>query len=191
LGARLWFHQDYTGIDSTQYVIGETVNAKLLTVSGAGMLDPSLAATLSLPVKQRQARPYPPGKLTVLGNRYPSAVEGALVLAWAHRSRLLQADQLVDTQQANVGPEPGTTYTVRVYVNNVLDSTTTGVTVTTFTPLVSADGLVRVEIDAVRDGLASWQSLDASFTYTRGQTRLTEDGDIRITEAGDTRITES
>jgi hypothetical protein len=191
LGARLWFHQDYTGTDSTQYVVGETINAKLLTVSGAGMLDPSLAAALSLPMKQRQARPYPPGKLTVLGNRYPATVEGALVLAWAHRSRLLQADQLVDTLQANIGPEPGTTYTVRVYVNNVLDSTTTGVIATTLTPMVTADGLVRVEIDAVRDGLASWQPLNASFTYTRGQTRLTEDGDMRITEAGDTRITES
>jgi len=191
LGARLWFYQDYTGADSAQYVVGETINAKLLTVSGAGMLDQSLAATLSLPMKQRQARPYPPGNLTVVGNRYPATVEGALVLAWAHRSRLLQADQLVDTLQANIGPELGTTYTVRVYVNNVLNSTTTGVTTTTLTPLVTADGPVRVEIDAVRDGLASWQPLNASFTYTRGQTRLTEDGDTRITEAGDTRITES
>ena len=167
LGARLWFYQGHVGTDSTQYVVGESVNAKLLTVSGAGMLDPSAAATLSLPMKQRQARPYPPGNLRVAGNRYPATVVGSLALAWSHRSRVLQADQMVDTLQVDIGPESGTTYTVRVYLNNALDSTTTGVTANALTPVVSGDGPVRVEIDAVRAGLTGWQTLTASFTYSR------------------------
>jgi len=165
LGARLWFYQGHIGTDSTQYVVGESINAKLLTVSGAGMLDQSVAATLTLQMKQRPARPYPPGNLRVAGNRYPASVVGSLVLAWSHRSRVLQADQMVDTLQVDVGPESGTTYTVRVYLNGMLDSTTTGITAAALTPDVSGAGTVRVEIDAVRGGLASWQPLTATFVY--------------------------
>lgn len=189
--SRVWFTDDYTGVDTTEYATGESVQAQLLTRTGTGELDMALAPVSIVTLNQRQARPYPPGNLRVNGARYPTAVEGALVLAWSHRDRLLQADQLVDTLQGDIGPEPDTTYTVRVYLNGVLDSTSTGDWATTLTPLVSADGTVRVEVQAVRDGLTSWQSLSATFAYTRGQIRLTEDGDNRITEAGDTRITES
>ncbi|MGA7439504.1 MAG: hypothetical protein WBW32_15400 [Luteibacter sp.] len=190
-GARVWFTDDFTGGDPTEYMAGEVVQAKLLTRTTAGELDPAFAPIVSTAIARRQARPYPPANLKVRGGVYPVSIEGALVLAWSHRDRVLQADQLVDTAQPDIGPEPGTTYTVRVYVDNVLDNTTPGITATTFTPAVSADGVVRVEIDAVRDDLASWQSLTATFNYTRGEARLTEDGDTRITEAGEARITES
>jgi hypothetical protein len=190
-GTRIWFTDDYTGADPTEYLAGEVVEAKLLTRTTAGELDVSFAPITSTTMARRQIRPYPPANLKVRGSVYPAAVEGQLVLTWSHRDRLLQEDQLVDTTQADIGPEPGTTYTVRVYLAGVLDSTTTGITATTKTPLVSGDGMVRVEVDAVRDGFTSWQPLAATFDYTRGEIRLTEDGDVRITEAGDTRITES
>ena len=164
-GARLWCYQDLAAADRTEYVLGETVDSKLLTQAGQGMLDPALATSVPLTLRQRQARPYPPANLTILGQRYPASVTGPLVLAWSHRDRVLIADKLIDTLQGDIGPEPGATYTVRVYLGATLDSTTTGVTGTTLTPTVSSAGAVRVEIDAVRDGLVSWQPLAAAFAY--------------------------
>ncbi|AGG89940.1 phage tail protein [Rhodanobacter denitrificans] len=191
LGARVWFTDNYTAADRTEYTTGETVQAQLLTVAGGGKLDPALATTASIVLNKRQIRPYAPGNLQVQGVAYPATVEGALALSWSHRDRRGQADQLIDTTTGNIGPEAGTTYTVAVYLNGVLDSTTSGITATNLTPTVSGDGTVLVQIDAVRDGYTCWQSLAATFTYYRGQIRLLETGDTRITEAGDTRILES
>lgn len=174
-GTRLWCYQDHAAADRTEYVDGETVDAKLLTVSSQGTLALSLATTAALTMAHRQARPYPPGNLKINGNRYPTAASGDLVLTWSHRDRLLSADQLIDTLQTDVGPEPGTTYTVRVYVGGVLDSTTTAIAATTLTPVVSAGGVVRVEVDAVRDTLVSWQPLAATFGYTKVTLTLTGD----------------
>lgn len=157
-GASVWFTDTFTGVDRTEYITGETVDAKLLTVAGDGTLDINLAPTTSITLNQRQARPYPPGNLKINGVAYPPTVTADVVLTWSHRDRLLQADQLIDTTQGNIGPEPGVTYTVRTYLDDVLQSTVTGLTTTTCAPVISNTGAARVEIDAVRDGLASWQT---------------------------------
>lgn len=190
-GTRFWATDNYTGADTTEYVAGETVQALLLTRSGLGELDMALATAVEVTLASRQVRPYPPGNLKVQGARYPTTVEGALSLTWSHRDRTLQADQLVDTLQADVGPEPGTTYTVKVYLANVLDSTITGIAGTTTTPAVSGDGTVRVEITAQRDGFGSWQPLNATFDYLRAPALATEAGDPLAAEDGTTIILES
>lgn len=165
LGARLWCYQDHAGYSATEYVGGETVDAKLLTRTSAGELDPAAATAISLTFDDRQIRPYPPGNLQINGVAYPIAVASDLVLTWSHRDRGLQADQLIDTAAANVGPETGTTYTVRTYLGGVLKSTTAGITGTTHTPADPGSGTVRIEVDAVRDGYTSWQPLTAMFKY--------------------------
>ncbi len=166
LGARLWCYEDHAGYSQTEYVGGETVDAKLLTRTAAGQLDPAAATSISLTFNDRQIRPYAPGNLQINSVAYPSTATGSLVLTWAHRDRLLQADQLIATPAANVGPETGTTYTVRVYRAGVLQSTTPGITGTTHTPTSPSAGSIRVEIDAVRDGYTSWQPLAATFDYS-------------------------
>lgn len=191
LGARVWFTDDYTAADRTEYTTGETINAKLLTRAGAGTLDPALATIASLQLNKRQIRPYAPGNLQVQGVAYPATVEGALTLSWSHRDRRGQANQLIDTTAGNIGPEAGTTYTVAVYLNGVLDSTASGIAATSLTPAVSGDGTVRVEVTAQRDGYTSWQALNATFDYYRTARRLTESGELRVTESGAQRIVET
>jgi hypothetical protein len=191
LGARVWFTDYFTGVDPTEYATGEKIDAQLLTRTGQGELDMALAPVSQITLAQRQARPYPPGNLRINDTRYPASIEGALSLAWSSRNRILQSDQLVDTLQGDIAAEDGTTYTVKVYLNGSLDSAEAGIEGTSYTPTVSGDGTVRVEITAQREGLDSWQALAATFDYTRAPDRLTEDGDTRITEAGDTRILES
>lgn len=171
LGARVWFTDHFTAADRTEYTTGETVEAKLLTSAGNGKLDPALAATASILLNKRQIRPYPPGNLKINGVAYPTIVPSGLVLTWSHRDRGLQADQLIDTAAGNIGPETGVTYTVRTYLNGVLNSTTTGITGTTHTPTSPGSGTVRIEVDAVRAGYTSWQPLTATFVF--GQPQIT------------------
>ena len=124
------------------------------------------AAALPLTFAGRQARPYPPAALTVNGAESPASAFGVLSLAWVHRDRVLQADQLVDQSAGSVGPEPGTTYTVRCYVDDVLVDTQSGITGETASVSPGADGLVRLEVESLRDGLASWQMQVREFPYT-------------------------
>ncbi|MRE90953.1 MULTISPECIES: hypothetical protein [unclassified Stenotrophomonas] len=112
-------------------------------------------------------------------------------MQWAHRDRILQADQLVDTTQGNIGPEPGTTYTVRWYLAGALVRTqaTISGTTDTYTPPAGRGGKqIRVEVEAIRDGYRSWQIQQHTFLY-RAQL-VTEAGDRLVTEAGDPLILE-
>lgn len=165
IGARVWFTDRHTGADPTEYLTGETVEAKLLTRTSNGLLDQAAATAVSATLTARQAQPYPPGALTINGQAYPASVTAPLVLAWAHRNRLTQADQLIDTTAASITPEDGTTYTLRVYLDDTLAVTTPDLTGTTAAPDPGGYGSVRVEIDAVCNGLTSRTPLTATFDY--------------------------
>lgn len=159
VGARIWFYDGFEGVDETSYTAGVTLQARLLTNTSIGQLDPALAATDSLTLLGRQGRPYPPGQVKVGGSSYPASVTGDVVLAWAHRDRVMQADQLIDASQGSIGPEAGTTYSARLLradTQAVLTSQT-GVTGTTTTLSTTYEGGVIVEVWAARGGLESWQ----------------------------------
>jgi len=160
-GTRVWFYDGFEGWDETAYTSGATLQAQLLTNTSIGQLDPALASTDSLTLQGRQGRPYPPGNLLINGSAYPSAVTGDVVLSWAHRDRLLQADQLIDSEQGSIGPESGTTYSARLLRADTLAELTSqsGITGTTATLSTTYIGSVIVELWSVRDGLDSWQSL--------------------------------
>lgn len=158
-GTRLWFLDDDVAADPTEYAPSVTVQARLLTQTSEGQLDPALASIDSLTTAQRQDRPYPPGLFRIGGAAYPASVTGDVVLTWAHRDRLLQADQLIDTTQGSIGPESGTTYSARLLradTSAVLVSQT-GIAGTTATLSTTYVGDVIVELWSVRDGLDSQQ----------------------------------
>lgn len=195
-GTRFWAIDQYGAGSPTEYVEGETVDLKVLSMSGQGLLPELSAPGVSVELAARQVRPYPPGRLRFddeLGTdvAYPVDLVGELTVHWAHRDRLLQHDQLVDASEASIGPEAGTTYTVRYYLDDVLVETESGLTGTSTTPYTySGDGLGRVEVEALRDGHSSWQVAAADFNYFLEEpaTRITDAGDIRITDAGDRRV---
>lgn len=196
--SRIYLVGDWPGTDGREYVDGDTVSAKLLTRLSTAVLNPSGAPTLVVNMSQRQSRPYPPGRLRVtdvLGADwvFPSVCVGELTISWSHRDRLLQADQVIETEHGNIGPEPGTTYTVRFYLDGMLDHEETSIAGTVSTPVtLSGDGLVLLQVIALRDGLESWQAAWAIFNYQvdASDVRITDDGDTRITDSGDRRITD-
>ncbi|MBW0811431.1 hypothetical protein KX853_26305, partial [Pseudomonas aeruginosa] len=168
-GALIWFYEDWATEDTREYVTGETVNVKLLSRTSSATLAESLAPVDSLRMNQRQARPYAPGRVLVCGVAYPTKTYGVLTVSWAHRNRLLQADQLVDSSASSISLEAGTTYTLSIYSGTSLKKSYTGLTGTTWTyPLEDdiAHGLLpvlRIVLFSVRDGLQSWQQHDITI----------------------------
>lgn len=165
-GTRLWILTDAIALDPARYISPATVQAKLPTRTGSASLPLADAPQLAIATAQRQHRPYAPGRLRIDGDLPPAAVIGAFAVGWAHRDRLLQADQLIDSEAASIGPEPGTTYTLRVYIDDVLAEEQTGLIGTTASvPVLGGNGAGRLEVWAVRDGLDSWQAATALFAY--------------------------
>ncbi len=178
-GALAFFFDVGNGSDFREYVTGETVDVKMLTKTSTQVLSQSLAPTDSVTIAARQNNPLPPANMTVNGTLYGnvSSVSGAanVVLAWAHRDRLTQLDQLIGHTEASVGPEAGVTYTIRVY--RTTGSTTpirtvTGISGTswTYTPAMqTSDAMttnITFEVEAVRDALVSTQKYRFSMART-------------------------
>lgn len=167
-GSRIWFFDDFAGVDPGEYSAGVTLDARLLTSTSSGVLDPVLAPVSSLVLAGRAGRPYPPGLFKIGGAAYPASVVGDVALTWAHRDRVLQADQLIDTEQASIGPEPGTTYSCRLLRadSNAVLASQTGITGTAHTLTTTYVGQVIAELWSVRDGLESQQRHRWTFGHS-------------------------
>jgi hypothetical protein len=158
VGTRVWFSDGYVGAGETEYLAGESVDVKLLPRTQRGTLDLASAVTATVVMNQRQYRPYPPAKLRINGAAYPATISGPLVISWVHRDRLLQADQLVDSEAGGIGPEVGTTYTLRLYdQTDTLRRTVTGLTGTTYT--WSTEG--------TDSGLGGYTEVTTGMTWTQ------------------------
>lgn len=158
-GTRIWFYDGFEGVDETEYSSGVTMQAQLLTNTSIGQLAPGLASIDSLALHGRQGRPYPPGQFAVNGSSWPAAIEGDVVITWAHRDRLNQSDQLIDTTMGSIGPEAGTTYSARLLradTSAVLVAQT-GISGTSATLATTYVGAIFIELWSVRDGLESQQ----------------------------------
>ena len=192
-GARIWFADGYHGFETTEYADAETVDVKLLPITGRGELSLADAPADSLTFDQRQYRPYPPAKIRFDTLEWPAIIEGSadVVLTWAHRDRTLQLAYLVEQSEASIGPEAGVTYSVEVADEalTVLHSAT-GISAATATVPASSltPGRLRFRLLAVRGGLASWQTHEHFAVW--GDVRVTEAGEPRITEADEYRTTE-
>lgn len=114
-GAALIFWDAYAQGDETQYASGETLKVKLLTVTGAGELPVNLAAEDTITMSGRAVRPYPPGAVRINSAWFPDYIKGPLSMIWVHRDRKQQTGQnLIGFTEGSIGPEAGTTYTLKL-----------------------------------------------------------------------------
>jgi hypothetical protein len=115
-GTRVWFAEDKGGVDETSYAPAEELNARATPVTGKDELDVASASTEVITFTGRQFKPYPAGRYAFNGSYYPATIIGALALTWVHRDRTLQtARPIVDHFDGTIGPEPGSTYTAKMY----------------------------------------------------------------------------
>lgn len=166
-GARMWFSSVYRAEDPTEYVTGETVNAKLFCRTRFGILPEGSVSAVNVAMNSRQARPYPPGRVRVAGSVDPAAVSGAFVVTWAPRDRVLQADQLIDQEAGPIGPEDDVRYALRF-----LDASSTVLVAKldiaggTATVSLAYTGQVTMELYAINDAGGSLQKHLRVFSYT-------------------------
>lgn len=187
IGTPIFFFDGDLGSDEREYVLGEAVDVKLLTNTSTQQLSIAAAATDTVTIVGRQGKPWAPGNMRVNGVPYGSAgtVTGTINLTWAHRDRKITQDILLEHGAASVGPEPGVTYTVRVYngeaatvpVRTALNVTGTTWSYTNAQRLQDGVGAVAVfEVEAVRSGVKSMfkyrfgvSTSDSGYGYDYGQ----------------------
>lgn len=165
-GTTIWLIDDELGADGDEYQDGEVVYGKALTRTSTDVLDEPAATEVSIEVNQRIFRPYPPGDVQVDAESIyllGSVEHPEPVLAWTHRDRKMQADMPVGHEEGSIGPEPGTTYNIRVFASDgttLLRENDLGLvdTWTYDSTLQGADGSpasVWIELESVRDTVAS------------------------------------
>jgi hypothetical protein len=185
-GTRAWIYEGFAGTDGRDYATAEDVNVRILTITPSERLAVGDVAGTTIEIGGRQGRPYPPGDVQVNGTPFGSltaAQTGDIVFTWTHRDRVIQDDRLIEHEAASIGPEAGTTYTVRIYDGVTLLRTTSGISGATWTydgTMITADGeptevAWTVEIESVRSSLVSWQKY--RFDVPRRQDVIIAGGD--------------
>ena len=160
-GARIYFADTFAGGDYVEYAQHEAVNVRMLTTTTQGVLALSASSTDTVTMTARLSRPYPPGQFRINGGYYPSSVSGDVTVSWAHRDRLQQTVDVIDQTAGNIGPESGTTYTVRYYSGSSLlkeVASISGTIVTITSAELSGVTSLRVDLFATRDGINSHQT---------------------------------
>ena len=112
----IFFWDDFGMHDSTQYSDGDSVDVRLLTVTGDSVLALADGPEDTIAFAGRMARPYPPGQFKINDAYYPTLVICVLDISvtWVSRNRLTQnAKPYVGFLDATATAEVGTTYTVR------------------------------------------------------------------------------
>lgn len=156
--------------------MGEVVEARILPSTSQGRLDLAEAPTDTVTLAGRMMRPYPPGNVQINGSRWPVSIGATaeLSLTWAHRDRRQQTVSLIKQDEGNIGPEFGTTYTIRIFgETDTLIRTVSGITGTSYI-YATADEIAdsglgrlntssRVELESVRGGLTSLQKWNWSI----------------------------
>ena len=174
IGTRFWVSSQGGGGDPTQYADGDVVNAKATPRTADGELPLASATELTVTMDSRQVRPYPPGRFKLNGAYYPAAVDrtasaAAWPVTWAHRDRLLQADEPTDTDEDSIGPEPTTRYVLRFKRadTSALLVENTNLGAATADVLLAYTGNVVAELYAVSDNGESWQRHTWTFAHTK------------------------
>lgn len=159
---------NYSGIDSTEYLSGEVVSLKALTMTGVDVLELGNATAQSLTCLARAIRPYPPANVKINGEYWPSFIDDHLALTWAHRNRLQQTGgDVLSWFNEDVTSETGVTYKVKIF-DDETDLTIHEVSeITANNIVIDAQFLAprtRIELFSVRDGYESLQKFEHIFS---------------------------
>ena len=167
-GARAWLVGAAACILEQNFAGTQTVRAKPVTNGAGGQTALTDAPTLTLTLGQRALRPYVAGNFRVNGSATANTIPatGDVALAWAHRNRLAQTSIIRQTA-ADVTPEIGTTYVLRIYndAGSLIRTQTftgTGYTYTNAQEIAdnggALSGSLAFVLYSLRDGLQSFQA---------------------------------
>ncbi|MGE3429317.1 MAG: phage tail protein, partial [Hyphomicrobiaceae bacterium] len=187
VGAQLVITSFPGGYDSTERTDGETAWYKLTPRNRDGALAAASATARSITLANRASRPYPPGNVRINGAYFPVNIAGAFTIDWAHRDRLQQTAGLTPWTSGNIGPEPGTTYTLRLYGQaGTLLRTETGLTGNTYSWAneVADSGIIGAGEDEYWNNVIALLHMDG----TNGSTTFTDQKGHTFTATGNAQI---
>ena len=170
--ARLYGWDNYSGLDSTEYLSGETVALKALTLTGSDILELSEATAHSITCSARAIRPYPPANVQINGEYFPAEVTGALILTWAHRNRMVQTSAVpLAWTAASSNVEDGVEYLLTLIGIDdqktvLLDAESLGNVASHELDMTAYDHAnYRVQLQSVRDQHTCLQIFEHTFAY--------------------------
>lgn len=193
---KVWLFENTFGQENIERATGDTINVKLTSYTGTGESLLGSARPMSITMAQRFYRPYAPGKIRIDGEEFPvAAVSPGFTVEWAHRDRTQQTATYITQDEASIGPEATTTYSIYFYDDDteVLMHSATGISGTSYSmPGVGGTFNARIEIEASRGGLASWHRQIREFTYAGVfpimGAMLTDSTSTSLTQGSDTTI---
>lgn len=166
-GSTVLFYDRIAAVDSTAYTEGDTIYGKIITRSNSGELNPALATLHEVELIGRPGRPYPPANVKVNDVQYGFLMEfdEDMVVTWAHRNKVEQAENLVSHLEASLTRPTGLTYTVTVHdaADDSILRTVSGLTTNTWTytlEMWATDGAIQqiyLKLISVEDSEESWQ----------------------------------
>jgi hypothetical protein len=181
-GSVVLFWDNYGSGAATEYVTSEILEAKLLTVTGQGILDISVPTASLLTIEGRAARPYRPARLAANDDfeLTPSdEVTYPATLTWSHRNRIQETGGApLLWNDGSVTPEEGTTYIVTVYGASADDTITqfhqenVGLADSwVFDPVthtIPPDSIyINITVHTLRSDLLSWRPAEINLPLLR------------------------
>jgi hypothetical protein len=185
-GDVLYFWDEFSGVDPTEYLEGESVDLKVTPITaGLGELKLLDAPTDTIEIVGRLAKPYPPGNLQINGAYFPENTNDVVGLVWAHRDRKLQTgSSLIGFSDSSIGPEIGTLYNARL--RNVIDNSiiTSQLNVNGNTAVLATDyvGPALIELESFRDSITSYQKYEIPISFINDTALVTESEELLIFE---------
>lgn len=89
-GSKIFVWDNYSGIDDIEYLGGEVLSLKALTLTGSDVLELNVATAHNLSLSSRAIRPYPPANVKINDGYYPIVIETDLIVTWVDRNRVQQ-----------------------------------------------------------------------------------------------------
>lgn len=161
-GSKVFGWDNYSGIDDLEYLSGEVLSLKALTLTGSDILELSEATTHSLTLSSRAIRPYPPANVKINGVFMPQWIDAGLQITWSDRNRLQQTGgEILGYFEGSVVLEPNTqtllTVTELDIDDAVLAAHSVNATGTNTFALEEANmqngiGSLHISLKTVRDG---------------------------------------
>lgn len=143
----------------TQYNDGDSVDSKILTRTGDGVLELADVDELTVDLASRAVKPYPPGNLKINGIYFPETDQTNLVVTWEHRDR--KNLSLVGFPDTGITSEAGVTYDIYIrkpdetLLNSYLDINNNTITID-YNDFSGNWEYVIFEIESKRSALTSY-----------------------------------
>lgn len=164
----IYIVHDFTNIDTDEYIDGEQVSAKVLTLTPSSMLSLDDAEEKTYEIDAIANKPYPPANVKINSQYFPKDFMGDLVLTWVDRNRLQQtASEVLSWFEGGITIENSVEYIVELYdADNILvSSTNVGASnIATVDYSAVTTQTCKVKLYSIRDGYKSTQAFEHELT---------------------------